>query len=222
MVRLILCSDQPLLEVGFRSMLEADPGFELLACCRNLPDAVRAVAFKQPHVFVNCLSLNPDSVVEVRSIAPRTEIVQWAVSFSPEVARRALDLGVRGFLNSTAEPEAVKDCLLASAAGETWMDRRLSISMLQSRPPRLSRRQTEVVRLLATGLKNKEIADKLGITEGTVKSYLTVLFEKVGVKDRFELALSWIKDGESLDVPLPRASRSERGAVWTRRVQGVR
>src|SRR5271170_8403815 len=69
------------------------------------------------------------------------------------------------------------------------MEGSLTMNLLHNRPVSLSKRQSELVGLLTQGLKNKEIAAALGISEGTVKAYLTTLFEKVGAKDRFELAL---------------------------------
>jgi len=70
--------------------------------------------------------------------------------------------------------------------------------LLNSPPVHLSRRQSQLVGLLVQGLKNKEIATSLGISEGTVKAYLTTLFEKVGAKDRFELALYGLKNWRHL------------------------
>ena len=74
-----------------------------------------------------------------------------------------------------------------------WMERSLANTLLNSRPVALSRRQTQLLGLLVQGLKNREIATEMGIAEGTVKAYLTTLFEKVGARDRFELALYGMK-----------------------------
>ncbi len=74
------------------------------------------------------------------------------------------------------------------------MESALTMNLLNNRPISLSRRQSELVGLLVQGLKNKEIASALGISEGTVKAYLTTLYEKVGARDRFELALFGLKN----------------------------
>ena len=105
-----------------------------------------------------------------------------------------MEMGVRGFLSSTSSAETIRECLRFSATGQTWMERALSNSMLNSPPVRLSRRQGQLLGLLVQGLKNREIATSLGISEGTVKAYLTILFEKVGARDRFELALFGLKN----------------------------
>jgi DNA-binding NarL/FixJ family response regulator len=101
---------------------------------------------------------------------------------------------VLGFLSKTASIENFKECVQVSGQGELWMEKSLTMSLLNSRPVSLSKRQSELVGLLVQGLKNKEIATSLGISEGTVKAYLTTLYEKVGARDRFELALFGLKN----------------------------
>jgi two-component system nitrate/nitrite response regulator NarL len=88
------------------------------------------------------------------------------------------------------------------------MERSLSTNLLNRRPLSLSRRQSQLLSLLVQGLKNKEIAASLGISEGTVKAYLTTLFEKVGAKDRFELALFGLKNHRNLEGTALRHQRS--------------
>jgi len=103
-------------------------------------------------------------------------------------------MGVQGFLSTTASPDTMLECLRFAGSGEMWMERSLANTLLNSRPVALSRRQTQLLSLLVQGLKNREIASELGISEGTVKAYLTTLFEKVGARDRFELALYGLKN----------------------------
>jgi DNA-binding NarL/FixJ family response regulator len=217
MYRVMVCTDEPILEAGLRTVLGSESGFEILTGGANFPDVLRALANQQPDILL--YGINPDllSLSEIRAAAPRTEIVLWGSDFSPEFAHSALEIGVRGFASSTCGPETLKECLRISGGGGTWMERSLSVSMLHARPPRLSPRQTELIQLLAQGLKNKEIAEKLGIAEGTVKSYLTVIFEKVGVKDRFELALYWMKHHGSLGELIPKPSRPQLGSRIARR-----
>jgi len=130
----------------------------------------------------------------VRRAAPDAAIILWSREFSTELAHQALDLGIQGFLSTTAGPETILECLRFAGTGEMWMERSLANSLLHSRPVALSRRQTQLLGLLVQGLKNREIAAEMGISEGTVKAYLTTLFEKVGARDRFELALYGLKN----------------------------
>src|SRR6185295_5255066 len=123
-----------------------------------------------------------------------SSIILWAREFSSELAHQAMELGVRGFLSTTAGSALILECVRFAATGEMWMERSLANTLLHWRPVGLSRRQSQLLRLLVQGLKNREIASELGISEGTVKAYLTTLFEKVGARDRFELALYGLKN----------------------------
>jgi DNA-binding CsgD family transcriptional regulator len=86
------------------------------------------------------------------------------------------------------------------AEGELWFDKSLTASFLTARTVTLTNRESQLVMLLAQGLKNKEIAHALNISEGTVKVYLSRLFQKVGVKDRFELALYGLRNLQNLQA----------------------
>ena len=92
---------------------------------------------------------------------------------------------------------------------QRWLEQTLSTALLNTDRVTLSRRQSQLLALLVQGLKNKEIAAQLGISEGTVKCYLTKLFEKVGAKDRFELALFGLRNLRGLlpDSRVPGAAR---------------
>jgi DNA-binding CsgD family transcriptional regulator len=98
------------------------------------------------------------------------------------------------------------------AEGGLWFEETLKTSFTSMRTVSLTRRESQLVSLLSQGLKNKEIASTLFISEGTVKVYLSRLFHKLGVKDRFELALFGLKNmpiGEALvEVPQPRQEQS--------------
>ena len=187
----IAFSDEPVAHLGLKTVLEADPGFALKSSCSTAAELTSAIAASNPDLIVyGCLrDTDLSHLPEFARIAPRASIVLWSRSFSADVANQAIALGVRGFLSTTAKPETLLECLHCAAGGETWMERSLSTALINARPVSLSRRQNQLLELLVQGLKNKEIATALGISEGTVKAYLTTLFEKVGAKDRFELAV---------------------------------
>ena len=194
MLTVIIISDEPLVEAGLKSVLCQDPDFELICVCENVAHFLRLQSC-EADLIVSVL--RPDTelgIADLRYRSPRSSIILLARNFSPEFAHQALNMGVRGFLSTCAPPELIVDCFRTVARGELWMEKALSMRLLDTRPVTLSRRQKQLVRLLAQGLKNKEIASALGIAEGTVKAYLTVLFEKLGAKDRFELALFGLKN----------------------------
>lgn len=188
-------ADEPILQIGLRSVLSGAPGIEISGIHASVAQAAGSARENPPDAILYSLALDPElaQIHVMRRIAPDAALILWARDFSTELAHQALDLGIQGFLSTTAGPEAVIECLQLSVNGEIWMERSLASTMLNSRPIALSRRQGQLLGLLVQGLKNREIASEMGISEGTVKAYLTTLFEKVGARDRFELALYGLK-----------------------------
>jgi DNA-binding CsgD family transcriptional regulator len=90
--------------------------------------------------------------------------------------------------------ETLVRCLTRVNEGELWFEKALTDSIMTARSYSLTRREGQLVSLLSQGLKNKEIATQLNISEGTVKVYMSRLFQKLGVKDRFELALYGLRN----------------------------
>ena len=123
-------------------------------------------------------------------------------SISTELAFQAMGLGVRGILRKTLPTDLQVKCLQKVQAGELWFEKALTDSFLCARRVALTQREGQLVSLLSQGLKNKEIATTLMISEGTVKVYLSRLFQKVGVKDRFELALFGLKNLTTGQLPV--------------------
>jgi len=196
MLTVLVSTDEPMVEIGVKALLGSDPEFNLLEVCRSQPELLKAVQRHRPDVVVCGLSRETElgGIRELQTAAPAARIVLWAREVSTELAHQAVELGVRGFLSTTASPAHFRECLQIAARGELWMESSLTMNLLNNRPISLSKRQSELVALLVQGLKNKEIAHALGISEGTVKAYLTTLYEKVGARDRFELALFGLKN----------------------------
>jgi two-component system, NarL family, nitrate/nitrite response regulator NarL len=192
----LISTDEPMVEIGINTLLGSDLHFNLLGIFRNLPDLLAAAQLHQPDVVVCGLSRETDlaSIHELRSLAPQSAIVLWAREVSAEMAHQAVEQGVLGFLSTTSSSTHFRECLRTAARGELWMEGSLTMSLLHNRPISLSKRQSELISLLVQGLKNKEIATALGISEGTVKAYLTTLYEKVGARDRFDLALYGLRN----------------------------
>ena len=196
MLTVLISTDEPMVEIGVKALLGSDPQFNLLEVCQTQAALLKSTREHQPDVVVCGLSRESElgGIQELQAAAPGTRIVLWARDVSTELAHQAVDLGVRGFLSTTASAAHFRECLQIAARGELWMESALTMNLLNNRPISLSKRQSELVGLLVQGLKNKEIASALGISEGTVKAYLTTLYEKVGARDRFELALFGLKN----------------------------
>ena len=116
----------------------------------------------------------------------------WVDDLAEVDCFRALQFGARGILKKTLPVQALTDCIRAVGRGDVWIEGSTEAPGNGSErraAPRLTRREREIVQQICAGLKNKEIAQVLSITAGTVKVHLMHIFEKTGVKDRFELAL---------------------------------
>jgi len=171
-------------------------GFDVLPSCGTLAGLQEQLPRSNPEVLL--LDLNPEVTFAVLSdlkqAAPETHIVLWVTAISTELAFQAMGLGVRGILRKQLPAELQVKCLQRVYAGELWFEKALTDSFLNARRVVLTNREGQLVSLLSQGLKNKEIAAILMVSEGTVKVYLSRLFEKAGVKDRFELALYGLKN----------------------------
>jgi len=131
-------------------------------------------------------------IADVKNAAAACQPVLWVHDLADVDCFRALRCGARGILKKTLPVTALIECLRAVAAGNVWIEGSADQSSEGSERrsvPRLTPREKQIVHQICEGQKNKEIAHALSITAGTVKVHLMHIFEKTGVKDRFELAI---------------------------------
>jgi DNA-binding NarL/FixJ family response regulator len=197
MIQLGLLSEQPLVMEGLRA-LGALLGEASIACvCRSTEELRAAISNGQrPNIVL--VDLNPQAdLSELADLCERArpgKVLLVARRISPELAYQAREFGVAAVLSSCSPLEELADAIRRVEKGEIILDDVLNDGLQDARTVRLTPREGQLVSLLAQGLKNKEIANTLGISEGTVKVYLSKLFQKVGAKDRFELALFGLKN----------------------------
>ena len=204
MTRILLYSDEPILAKGLESVLRQVENFELLPTCTTVAGLMEQIAHGSPDLVL--MDLTPEITFgvmsELKHAMTACKIVLWVNSISTELAFQAMGLGVRGILRKTLPTDLQVKCLQKVQAGELWFEKALTDSFLCARRVALTQREGQLVSLLSKGLKNKEIASTLMISEGTVKVYLSRLFQKVGVKDRFELALFGLKNLTTGQLPV--------------------
>ena len=193
--RVVLYSDQPILAQGLRSVLIGVPGYELHSVATTMA-ALMTMATQQPDIVLMDLTseVTLGALSEMKRAMANTKIILWVHTISTELAFQAMGFGVRGILRKTLPSDLVIKCLENVQAGEFWFEKSLTDSFLSAKRIALTQREGQLVSLLSQGLKNKEIATTLLISESTVKVYVSRLFQKVGVKDRFELALYGLKN----------------------------
>lgn len=196
-VRVFASEAQPIVLEGLSKVLAQSPEFEFLGSAASLADSLDFIRQHRPDVALvdqsAGLKLVFQFISDAKSVWPRCQPVLWVNDLAEIDCFRALQLGARGILKKTVPVQAMIECLRAVSRGEVWIESSLSDcaggTMDRRTSPRLTPREKEIVHHVCVGLKNKEIAEALSITAGTVKVHLMHVFEKTGVKDRFELAV---------------------------------
>ena len=196
MHKVFLLSDQPVLLRGFEYVLTR-AGFEIAGSCQaqSFPLALKTAPPPQLLLLDITAGLTFSDLAELHDCAPSCPVVLWADALPLELVFKTLEFGVRGIVQRNAQPEHLIDSLRKVAAGELQIGFGYIPDASQAQCKlSLTPREREIVLLLRQGLRNKQIAGEMGITEGTVKIYLFRLFQKLGVRNRFELARCGILD----------------------------
>jgi two-component system nitrate/nitrite response regulator NarL len=192
LVNIGLYSSQFVLWAGLRSALSGSENFTLSTACPGEDHPIDLIR-KAPCPDVVMIDVMAGTTLEelllLRSAVPMAALILWVENPSREFISQAMALRITGILTKSSPIELVLTCLDSVAKGKFWIDNELNARLMFAERTNLTARQRELMALLARGLRNKEIAWRLGITEGTVKVHLNHLFRKVGVRDRFELAL---------------------------------
>jgi two-component system nitrate/nitrite response regulator NarL len=197
---------------GLRSLLESAAELRVVATETSLADGMDAVNELQPAVLVVDKSFGIEAVMEclrtLRHAEFHTAAVVWSGALSKAEALRLLQAGAAGVIHKTAGLDTLLDCICQVAGGSTWVEEDLVATPDQ--PVRTGRsaltpRELQVMELVEHGLKNKEIAIALGIQTGTVKIHVKHIFEKTGIRGRYGLALSGLKEKGRMAVAVGRA-----------------
>jgi DNA-binding NarL/FixJ family response regulator len=179
----------------------------VVAAETSLPNAIDAVRELQPSMLIVDRAFGMQAVTEwigaLRISQPSLAIMAWSSAISEIDAIRLLQAGAQGVVRKTAPLDDLMSCIRSVAAGGTWMDDDLLRET--ARPPStahspLTFREMQVMELVERGMKNKEIGDQLGIRAGTVKIHLKHIFEKTGIRGRYGLALSGLREKGLLAV----------------------
>lgn len=191
MSKIFLLSDQPVLLRGFEYVL-AGAGFEIAGSCQagQFPAALESGSKPEAVLLDITSGLTFADLGELHSHVPDCPVVLWADALPLELMFKTLEFGVRGIVQRHVQPEQLVDSVRKVLAGELQIGFGVPGEQ-QSQTRRgvsLTPREREIVSFLRQGMRNKQIAHEMGITEGTVKIYLFRLFHKLGVRNRFELA----------------------------------
>lgn len=191
---IVLADDHTVVRSALRLLLEAEPDFEVVAEAGTADDAVRYVRGHKPSVLILDLNMpgrsSLDAIPEIIEISPETSVVVLTMRNEPAFARQALDAGVRGYVLKEAADAELVQAVRSAAAGETYLQPSLGARLAADRGPRggsLSDRETEIVKLIALGHTNGEIADQLFVSIRTVESHRANIQNKLKLSGRAEL-----------------------------------
>ncbi|MGP0071554.1 MAG: LuxR C-terminal-related transcriptional regulator [Bryobacteraceae bacterium] len=196
-----MCDTQPITAEGLRTLLAASGDIEFLASLNNLEAAAQVLTARPPDIVIVDkgfgMRIVLDWIHDLKLADAAPAVVVWGVSMTEAEALRLLQSGAKGIVRKTSDLESILSCLRTVASGRSWMeDSVFRDSARQERYPRseLTPREHQVLEMVEQGFKNKEIALELGIRPGTVKIHLKHIFEKTGVRGRYGLAISGLKD----------------------------
>jgi two-component system, NarL family, nitrate/nitrite response regulator NarL len=197
----VVCDTQPITAEGLRTLLAPAGDLEFRAALNSLETATQLVAARPPDVVVVDkgfgMRIVLDWIHDLKLADAAPAVMAWGVSMTEAEALRLLQAGAKGIVRKTANLDSILNCLRTVASGKSWMED--SVFRDSARPERYPRseltpREHQVLEMVEQGFKNKEIALELGIRPGTVKIHLKHIFEKTGVRGRYGLAISGLKE----------------------------
>lgn len=200
---LVLADDHPIILEGLEQLFRRDKDFQILATCTTGREAINAVREHRPHVVVLDVRMpEGDGLSVLKQIHDEhlpTRVVLLTASMDDDEVVQAMENGLWGLVLKEAAAVSLVDCVRKVVRGERALDQSLIVRALDRMLERqngmrhaaevLSRREAEIVKMVASGMRNKEIANKLFIGEGTVKTHLHAIYKKLGVHGRVELTL---------------------------------
>jgi DNA-binding NarL/FixJ family response regulator len=204
LIRVILADTQSIFRAGLRKIFALEDDIRVVGQAETLAQTQSAVTKFSADVliFESALTSNPvEAVTELLRQAPQLKILVVTPASDEQLTLDLFRRGAHGILSREAEPETLVECLRKVAAGEPWLENQAIHWMMDAfrghnlrpsgaRPKvQLTPKETLIVSCVTQGMKNKEIAIRVGTTEQVVKNYLRKVYDKLGVADRLELAL---------------------------------
>jgi two-component system response regulator NreC len=194
-VRIVLADDHQVVRSGLRMLLDSETDFEVVAEASDVDGAARYVRGHHPDVLVLDLNMpggsSLDAIPEIRAESPDTQIVVLTMQQEPAFARQALGAGALGYVLKEAADEELVEAVRRAAAGESYLNPRLGARIAAEPPPGppddLSQREVDVLRLIALGHTNAEIAGQLFLSVRTVETHRSHIQQKLGLSSRAEL-----------------------------------
>jgi len=197
-IRVLIADDHSVVRQGLRTFLEGDRGLELVGEAKDGAEALRMAHRLRPDVILMDLLMpgmdGLTATAAVRRELPETEVLALTSVLEDSAVVGAVRAGAIGYMLKSAEPEELRTAIRAAAAGRVQLAPEAAARLMREvrapeSPDKLSERETEVLRLVASGYANKTIARELGITERTVKAHVGSILGKLHLESRTQAAL---------------------------------
>jgi len=207
-IKIVLADDHRIILEGLEQLFRREQDFEVIGTATNGEDALAAVRAKRPDILVLDINMPKGNglwvLKNVHTEKLKTRVVLLTATLDDDEVLEAMQSGVSGLVLKEAAAVNLVDTVRRVQRGERALEPMLVSRALDRLSQReeakkivevLSKRETEIVKMVASGLRNKEIALKLSIGEGTVKTHLHTIYEKLGVHGRVELAMYALERG---------------------------
>lgn len=210
-IRVLIVDDHAVVRAGLRMLIDQDPDMKVTSVAGNRSEALVAATSDPPHIIILDIVLGDEDglslLPELRAVAPNARVLVLTGLRSSESQRQAMRAGAMGIVLKEHAVEVLIKAIKKVHHGEVWLDRLTMGSVLQEMTEEkqpdpdqekiasLTDREREVVSLVGEGLKNKQIAAKLFISETTVTHHLSSVFSKLAVSDRLELIIYAFRHG---------------------------
>ncbi|WP_084658940.1 response regulator transcription factor [Thermogemmatispora onikobensis] len=220
MIRVVLADDHTLMREGLRHLLELEPDLKVVGEAADGPEALRVIRQLSPDVVLLDISMpQMDGLALTRQLAeelPQVAIIILTMHRQHPQVLRAIKNGARGYLLKSASSQELIRAIRTVHAGGALIEPELTgpvlaeLRRLSQQPGApgaptlndLTEKEIEIIRYVAQGMSNREIAAQLSYSEKTVKNYLSVIFQKLGIRDRTQAAIFGLRQGLLADEGL--------------------
>ncbi|NLN69390.1 MAG: response regulator transcription factor [Chloroflexi bacterium] len=210
MIKVLICDDQEIVREGLQHILEADPGIQVVGIASDGFEALEVAAEKQPDLVLMDLKMPQMNGIQatrkLRELYPQMQILILTTYTDDEWLFDAIRSGASGYLLKDRPSKELIEAIKGTMAGEAYIDPSVARKVLENvtQPHAMKKSQTklslspreeEILQLLTMGLYNSDIAQRLFLSEGTVRNYMSDLFSKLDVSDRTQAVLVALRSG---------------------------
>lgn len=206
-IRIVIVDDHEIVREGLRALFVGQRDFEIVAEAGNGDEAEAVCRKHHPDVALLDLRMpksgGSEAILKVKAASPSTNVLVLTSYLEPGIVREMLRAGALGFMLKDVAKHELLDAIRSTSEGKSVLHADAQVQLIdevsgkQDHSPleELTSREMDILRLIASGRSNKEIANDLSLTEGTVKGYVSNVLAKLGVQDRTQAALMAVREG---------------------------